>query len=75
MGTPKGGFRHCFGENIEVYTASGDHPLEAVRNVVRGLRKIEKETDRKIYLSNINVEYDSYNDEYHAVVYTFGPLV
>jgi hypothetical protein len=52
------GFRHCTGENIQVYNAYGRNSLEAVRNVVKGLRKIEKETGYAPSVSNITCTYE-----------------
>lgn len=70
----KGNFRHCHGENIEVYNAYGKTQLEAVRHLVRGLRKIEKEDGVAPSIINIQVVYYGGDNSYDATAYCYGGL-
>lgn len=73
----KGNFRHCYGENIEVYNAEGKTQLEAVRNLVRGLRRIAKDDGIEPSIINIQVVYNDVtdtNNRYDATAYCYGKL-
>jgi hypothetical protein len=71
-----GNFRYCSGENIEVYTAYGDSPFEAIRNLMKGFRKIEKKTGYAPSIAHISVlfneELNGYS--YDATAYTYGNI-
>ena len=71
-----GNFRYCSGENIEVYTALGESSFEAIRNLMKGFRKIEKKTGDTPSISLISVVFNEGVDgySYDAIAYTYGNI-
>ena len=71
-------FRHCHNENIQVYCAYGRDPFEAVQSVMKGLKKIKKETGDAPRIANIAVHYEEdYSlDEYcyYALAFIYGGI-
>ena len=69
-----GNFRYCSGENIEVYTAYGQSSFGAIRNLMKGLRKIEKKTGDTPSIVHISVIFNEKTVEYDAIAYTYGSV-
>jgi hypothetical protein len=70
-----GNFRYCSGENIEVYTAYGQSSFEAIRNLMKGLRKIEKKTGNTPNIVHISVIFNEADNYYYdAIAYTYGSV-
>ena len=71
-----GNFRYCSGENIEVYTAYGENSFEAIRNLMKGFRKIEKKTGDTPSIAHISVIFNEEADgySYDAIAYTYGSI-
>jgi hypothetical protein len=73
-----GNFRHCTGENIQVYTAYGSDSFEAVRYLMKGLRKIGKKSAYNPSIASITVQYEEglgrENDCYVATAYIYGVI-
>jgi hypothetical protein len=71
-----GNFRYCSGENIEVYTAYGENSFKAIKALMKGLRKIEKDTGYAPSIAHISVVFNEEADDYSydAIAYTYGRI-
>lgn len=66
-------FRHCFGENIDVYECSGNTGLEALKNLYDGLQSVEDESGSEVVIASITMNYIGYQ-RYVAVAHVLGQL-
>lgn len=73
MNKVRGNFRYCHGENIKVYTAEGKTRLDAVKNLMRGLKQIERDGGCDVAVQAITVSfYEEGECWYDAVAYVGG---